>query len=443
MEVPTADKLFGISYDKKFGRKQIALKILAVNIASHLRWNLNNIEKNWSPDKQIQLLEDLCTIASGMVVEIPITKAPPLNQIGNKCAYEFALFVYHRWILRVYKVFKDIIQKKKAFEQQTGVPPEMNPTSARDELFFKIMDPEPQDSIDYLVRLCNRPNRMPILTATSIVPLTTNSEALGKGFRLDKSISPVEFRAQIYFDLCQYYLYNNSHELAKKYVILCRENFQQLQVEYKQKGLGKDYLICDIDEGELNGVLLACGASAVPDSLAQRFNTFVMNGGDDLLDILRADNVAKEIPFVQRKIIELDMEAASLIQLEKNKDVIKSIVALNSIRSVVGPETVMSGSDFLDHYKTDEDFAFFAIFVQQYLKDNVNEVDKQLLGNYLLNAVAGKSVISGGLLSTLKKLKLISEEELMDLHRTKSELKEPLPEIARKTEWEVPETNSE
>lgn len=437
-------------YDVKLGRKQIALKILSINVASHLRWDLNDIERNWNLQKQIQLLEDLCTITSGKFVTIPIKSPPALSPLGNRLAFDFALFVYHRWILRVYKIFKDLIQKKKAIEANpagvAGVPPEFNFT-LRDEMFIQVMDPEPQASVEYLISLCNasEQKRMPILTATSIAPLTTNSEPSGKGFRFEKSISAVEVRAQLYFDICQYFLYNNSNELAKKYVILCRENFHQLQAEYRQKGGGlerNNYLICDIDEAELNGVLLACGASSVPDSLMQRFNNFVMNRGDDLIEILRADNVDREIPFVQRKIIELDMEATSLINPGKTKEILKSIVALNTVRSIVSPETVMSGSDFLAVYHADEDYSYFAHFLQQYLKGNPMEADRALIRTYVLNAITAKDSISASLSSTLKKLDLISEETMVHLKNKKTTLI-PLPEIATQVDWVVPETNRE
>lgn len=388
------------------------------------------------------ILEDLCTITSGKGVSIPMRKPPALGTLGNKMAFDFALFVYHRWILRVYKIFKDLIQKKKAFDQNPGPPESM---SLRDEMFISVMDPEPQASVEYLLSLCSPEQglkKLPILTSTSIAPLTTNSEPSGKGFRFEKSISAMEMRAQIYFDLCQYFLYNNANDLAKKYVILCRENFHQLQAEYKHRD-SPEYLICDIDEAELNGVLLACGASALPDSLMQRFNNFVMNRGDDLIDILRADNVAREIPFVQRKIIELDMEATALINPTKTKEVLKSIVALNTIRSVVGPETVLSGSDFLNLYQSEEDYSYFSVFIQHYLKASTSTTEKKLLCDYLLNAITARDVISASLVSALKKMDFIAEEEIANLKNKKTTTVIPLPEIATQTEWSVPETNRE
>lgn len=430
-------------YDLKLGRKQIALKILSISLASHLRWDLSDIEKNWNLQKQIQLLEDLCTITSGKAISIPMRKPPALGALGNKMAFDFALFVYHRWILRVYKIFKDLIAKKKAFDQNPG-PPEIG-LSLRDEMFISVMDPEPQASVDYLLSLCSSEQlkKLPILTSTSIAPLTTNSEPSGKGFRFEKSISAMEMRAQIYFDLCQYFLYNNSNDLAKKYVILCRENFHQLQAEYKHRD-SSQYLICDIDEAELNGVLLACGASTLPDSLMQRFNNFVMNRGDDLIDILRADNVAREIPFVQRKIIELDMEATSLINPTKTKEVLKSIVALNTIRSVVGPETVLSGSDFLNLYQSEEDYTYFSVFIQNYLKaSTANEAEKKLLRDYVLNAITARDVISAALVGALKKMDFISEGEIAELKNKRTTSVIQLPEIATQTDWNVPETNRE
>lgn len=55
-EANATDPANGDNYDLKLGRKQIALKILSINVASHLRWDLNDIEKNWNLPKQIKLI---------------------------------------------------------------------------------------------------------------------------------------------------------------------------------------------------------------------------------------------------------------------------------------------------------------------------------------------------------------------------------------------------
>lgn len=93
----------------KIGRKQLALKILGLKVASHMKWNLQLLEKNLTLQKQVQLLSDLCTVTSGKIVTLPLSLVHEctLGPEGSKQAFNFALTLYHRWVLRA-QVLKEI-----------------------------------------------------------------------------------------------------------------------------------------------------------------------------------------------------------------------------------------------------------------------------------------------------------------------------------------------
>lgn len=93
----------------KIGRKHLALKILGLKVASYLKWNLQVLERNLSPQKQVQLLSDLCSITSDKLVNLPLSLVHEcqLGPEGSKKAFNFALTMYHRWILRA-QVLKEI-----------------------------------------------------------------------------------------------------------------------------------------------------------------------------------------------------------------------------------------------------------------------------------------------------------------------------------------------
>lgn len=93
----------------KIGRKQLALKILGLKAASYLKWNLLVIERNLSLQKQVQLLSDLCSITSGKLVNLPLSLVHEcqLGPQGSKKAFNFALMLYHRWVLRT-QVLKEV-----------------------------------------------------------------------------------------------------------------------------------------------------------------------------------------------------------------------------------------------------------------------------------------------------------------------------------------------
>lgn len=103
----------------KIGRKQLALKILGLKVASHLKWNLQVLEKNLTLQNQVQLLSDLCTVTSGKMVNLPLSLVHEctLGPEGSKLAFNFALTQYHRWVLRA-QVLREI--PPRIFKQGFG-----------------------------------------------------------------------------------------------------------------------------------------------------------------------------------------------------------------------------------------------------------------------------------------------------------------------------------
>lgn len=93
----------------KIGRKQLALKILGLKVASFLKWNLQTLERNLSVQRQVQLLSDLCSITSDKLVNLPLSMVHDclLGPEGSQKAFNFALTLYHRWILRA-QVLKEM-----------------------------------------------------------------------------------------------------------------------------------------------------------------------------------------------------------------------------------------------------------------------------------------------------------------------------------------------
>lgn len=64
--VPSSEGLF-------LTHKQMALKVLALKVATWLKWNLDVLEKNLPIPKQLFLLRDLCTLSFGKKVGIPLS----------------------------------------------------------------------------------------------------------------------------------------------------------------------------------------------------------------------------------------------------------------------------------------------------------------------------------------------------------------------------------
>lgn len=91
------------------GLKQLALKILTLKVASKLKWDLGIFERNLSLQKQVQLLSDLCSVSADKLVNLPLSHVHEcqMGPNGSKSAFNFALTLYHRWVLRA-QVLKEI-----------------------------------------------------------------------------------------------------------------------------------------------------------------------------------------------------------------------------------------------------------------------------------------------------------------------------------------------
>jgi hypothetical protein len=86
---PDSDALNKLeSLPLKLGRKQLALKILALKVASYIKWDLSIIEKKLSIQKQINILSDLLSITSGRLVNLPLSLVHevPVSTEGNRYA---------------------------------------------------------------------------------------------------------------------------------------------------------------------------------------------------------------------------------------------------------------------------------------------------------------------------------------------------------------------
>lgn len=109
MTTPDLDSALNKNEGLKIGRKQLALKILGLKVAAKLKWNLDVLERNLSMQKQVQLLSDLCSVTSGKMVNLPLSLVHEctIGPEGSKSAFNFALTLYHRWMLRT-QMLKEI-----------------------------------------------------------------------------------------------------------------------------------------------------------------------------------------------------------------------------------------------------------------------------------------------------------------------------------------------
>lgn len=72
---------------------------------------------------------------------------------------------------------------------------------------------------------------------------------------------------------------------------------------------------------------------------------------------MKLDNINREIPIVNRRIVELDIEGAIIHgQVKLPKDLEVNVSALNVIRGIFEADNVFNSVDYMKKYKTLEPF---------------------------------------------------------------------------------------
>lgn len=331
-----------------YHRKYLALKILALKVAGFLKWNL---EKSLPLQKQVQILSDLCSITCGRIVNLPLSLVHEVQAIGsdcNKAALNFALTLYHRWVLRS-QVLKGSYTKIKPYVHVVTTPEQTNGYSIQDDMFISSLEPTTPTSIEFLKQIIADPEPFKILNFYSFIPLDAKTEMKEHKIEITQAISKTELKTQIYYDLAFYYMFVKKYDLAKENILLCRDNLIELKKEYYGKPPG-EFEFCSVTDDELKGYLMACGVFDETPNLMQRLNKSILDKYKNIVDILKEDNLMKEIPMVQRKIVELDIEAISVGQREF-KELEYRVVALNSIRYVIGENNILSSDTVKQKYK--------------------------------------------------------------------------------------------
>lgn len=301
----------------------------------------------------------------------------------------------------------------------------------RDELFLSSLEPFTQNSIEFLNQICQDEEPFIHLTYGSFVALNPNamSDKLEQDFENSIVISKAELRAQIAYDLCEYYLYDKKYELAKQKVIECRDNLQALKNEYAEKQIecnkddGGQFLFCTFSEDELQGRLMACGLFDSENvGLLYRMNESVMNKYKNLHTIFELDNVRMEIPLVNRRIVELDMEAIHANEPQKiPNDAVVRIAALNTVRSIIDANDLFSLHNFLVKYQKQNGFNAMMDTAITFLKQSDNVEHQKVLRDHFHNILLtiDAAYVKPADFELIEKSTLLSRQQIDDIKRSR------------------------
>lgn len=318
------------------------------------------------------------------------------------------------------------------------------------------------------------------LTVDSFVALnqTMPTDRLAQNFNCGIRISKPEFKAQVCFDLCRFYLHEKKYQLAKENIIKCRKNYELTREEYRAKNSvpANEFLFCTFSETELQGCVTACGvAENVDTGLLLRMNESLMekykvrtgspksnsprppinHSLQDICEILKEDNAKNEISLVNRRILELDLQAAISSKSESvSPELAAKVTALNTIKSIIDNEDLFGTQSY--HY-TRASVGQFSNLIEA-ATDYLPATNKSNL-YYMTQRTKVKSFLRDVWLTmdeqpkpddlaTLQNSKFFSPEEIADINHLKAkytgvELQDiELPVIATGIDWKMGETKS-
>lgn len=296
--------------------------------------------------------------------------------------------------------------------------------SFRDEMFLASLEPYTQTSIEFLIQMWQSDEPFIHLTYGSFVALTPNSDRLEQDFENSMVISKSELRAQIAFDLCDFYLYDKKYDLAKQKAIECRDNLITLKREYAEKQIDDgEFLFCTFTEDELNGRLMACGIFENDNvNLLYQMNDAIMKKYQNIRPIFEMDNVKMEIPLVNRRIVELDMEGINANMLDQiTRDDVAQITALNAIRSMIDTNDLFALHDFLGKNHNQNGFAALLEAAITFLRQSDSNENRQLIRHNFHNILLtiDDVCLKAADFDLIVKSDLLSQQEVIDIKRMK------------------------
>ncbi|XP_029867567.1 integrator complex subunit 8 isoform X1 [Aquila chrysaetos chrysaetos] len=290
------------------------LKLLALKVAAHLKWDLDVLEKSLSVPVLNMLLNELLCISKvppgTKHVDVDLSSLPPTTAM--------AILLYNRWAIRT------IVQSSFPVKQVKPGPPQlnvMNQIQQEKELtenILKVLKEQAADSILVLEGALKLNKDLYVHTIRTLdllamEPGMVNGETESSTAGL--KISAEEIQCQVCYDLGAIYFQQGStnpavHENAKE------KFFKTKELIAKN---GSSSLHFTIDEERLAGYCQACGVlTSSSDDASQQATPYsqihsCMKSGNyqDLVKIFLEDNLTLSLPvqFRQSVLRELFQKA--------------------------------------------------------------------------------------------------------------------------------------
>ncbi|KAF1670513.1 INT8 protein, partial [Pygoscelis papua] len=290
------------------------LKLLALKVAAHLKWDLDVLEKSLSVPVLNMLLNELLCISKvppgTKHVDVDLSSLPPTTAM--------AILLYNRWAIRTIVQSSFPVKQVKPGPPQLNVMNQMQQEKELTENILKVLKEQAADSILVLEGALKLNKDLYVHTIRTLdllamEPGMVNGETESSTAGL--KISAEEIQCQVCYDLGAIYFQQGStnaavHENAKE------KFFKTKELIAKN---GSSSLHFTIDEERLAGYCQACGVlTSSSDDASQQATPYsqihsCMKSGNyqDVVKIFLEDNLTLSLPvqFRQSVLRELFQKA--------------------------------------------------------------------------------------------------------------------------------------
>ncbi|XP_025264250.1 integrator complex subunit 8 [Camponotus floridanus] len=419
----------------KWCHKNLALKILSLKVAAYIKWDLDILEKRLPLPIQLTLLQDLFYITADVTVEIPTIPEIFIETASDQVL--FTLVLYHRWLLRaiIYRALSNKQPKQQLLhipgtQESTYVPPNIV-----DDIIRKLEAHIP-NSVSVLNAVLQMSDIKPkIPSFDTFQMLTEDSTEVKQNWENMCLINIDEYKCQIHYDLAMFHLLREEYQDAKHHI-------EQAKELYNNFNPAEKIVYCKVQKEFLDGCCLACEVSLedITPSLTQRLQSSIKDQYTNILQILQADNVFREIPQVYRDNLELDVQGGLVNRkFVVARDLLLQIQSLNLVRKILDNSIILG--DYITEIKAAGtkglDILFWAL-------DNVLEkatvVDKKRISRYLLYLINTADVegFASKILNNSTFSSLFDETELAVFQQAVTSNEIVLPNLLLQNDWGIP-----
>ncbi|KAM6446056.1 integrator complex subunit 8 [Rhynochetos jubatus] len=384
------------------------LKLLALKVAAHLKWDLDVLEKSLSVPVLNMLLNELLCISKvppgTKHVDVDLSSLPPTTAM--------AILLYNRWAIRTIVQSSFPVKQVKPGPPQLNVMNQMQQEKELTENILKVLKEQAADSILVLEGALKLNKDLYVHTIRTLdllamEPGMVNGETESSTAGL--KISAEEIQCQVCYDLGAIYFQQGAtnaavHENAKE------KFFRTKELIAKN---GSSSLHFTIDEERLAGYCQACGVlTSSPEDASQQATPYsqihnCMRSGNyqDLVKIFLEDNLTLSLPVQFRQSVLRELFQKAQQGNDALEEICFKVCVCNTVCDVLQGRTIdiQFCQLFLKPNKEKIDF-LLEVCSRSINLENASEALKRKMAAFLKNLCLG--------LEDLQLVFMISSHEL-------------------------------